>query len=151
VNTVEINFLCVLKKLRSKRLAPALIKEVTRRVNLQGIFQAVYTAGIYLPRPIAKCRYYHRTISAKKAVECGFSYLHPDQTMASYIAQMKIPAKRELNWETLSIEDCAEAMDLLSSKFHATKAAVFPVFNLEEFTHYFITRKNAIYSYIVKV
>ncbi|TFJ87260.1 hypothetical protein NSK_001592 [Nannochloropsis salina CCMP1776] len=33
---VEINFLCVLKKLRSKRLAPVLIKEITRRVNLTG-------------------------------------------------------------------------------------------------------------------
>lgn len=35
----EINFLCVHKKLRAKRLAPVLIKEVTRRVNLCGIFQ----------------------------------------------------------------------------------------------------------------
>ena len=38
---VEINFLCVHKKLRSKRLAPVLIKEITRRTNVQGIFQAV--------------------------------------------------------------------------------------------------------------
>ena len=29
----EINFLCVHKTLRAKRLAPVLIKEVTRRVN----------------------------------------------------------------------------------------------------------------------
>ena len=29
----EINFLCVHKNLRTKRLAPVLIKEVTRRVN----------------------------------------------------------------------------------------------------------------------
>lgn len=36
---VEINFLCVHKKLRSKRLAPVLIKEITRRVNKVGIFQ----------------------------------------------------------------------------------------------------------------
>ena len=36
---VEINFLCVHKSLRSKRLAPVLIKEITRRVNLKGIFQ----------------------------------------------------------------------------------------------------------------
>lgn len=42
---VEINFLCVHKKLRSKRVAPVLIREITRRVNLTGIFQAVYTAG----------------------------------------------------------------------------------------------------------
>lgn len=32
----EINFLCVHKGLRSKRLAPVLIQEVTRRVNLKG-------------------------------------------------------------------------------------------------------------------
>jgi len=54
---VEINFLCVHKKLRSKRLAPVLIKEVTRRIHLQGIFQALYTAGVHLPKPISVCRY----------------------------------------------------------------------------------------------
>ena len=53
---VEINFLCVHKKLRSKRVAPVLIREITRRVNRRGIFQAVYTAGVILPKPIAKCR-----------------------------------------------------------------------------------------------
>lgn len=77
IRAVEINFLCVHKKLRSKRLAPVLIKEVTRRVNLQGIiiiinyiihslihtrynidiWQAVYTAGTLIPKPLAKNRY----------------------------------------------------------------------------------------------
>ena len=99
---VEINFLCTHKKLRTKRLAPVLIQEITRRVHLtvsvwctqvsnssirkylkcckddhtlfqtpikiyitvyflanvpQGIFQAVYTAGALLPRPISICRW----------------------------------------------------------------------------------------------
>ena len=53
---VEINFLCVHKKLRSKRLAPVLIREITRRVNCKGIFQAVYTAGVVLPKPVGTCR-----------------------------------------------------------------------------------------------
>jgi glycylpeptide N-tetradecanoyltransferase len=52
----EINFLCILKKLRNKRLAPVLIKEVTRRIHLKNIFQAIYTAGNFLPRPVARCR-----------------------------------------------------------------------------------------------
>lgn len=34
-----------------------LIREITRRVNLEGIFQAVYTAGVVLPKPVATCRY----------------------------------------------------------------------------------------------
>jgi glycylpeptide N-tetradecanoyltransferase len=72
----EINFLCVHKKLRSKRLAPVLIKEVTRRVNLQGRWQAVYTAGAMLPRPVAKCRYYHRTLNAKKLIEVRIRLLY---------------------------------------------------------------------------
>ena len=36
VEITEINFLCIHKKLRSKRLAPMLIREITRRVNLRG-------------------------------------------------------------------------------------------------------------------
>ena len=41
MEVAEVNFLCVHKKLRSKRLAPVLIKEITRRVNHTGVFQAV--------------------------------------------------------------------------------------------------------------
>lgn len=54
---VQVNFLCVHKKLRSKRLTPVLIKEITRRVNLDGIFQAVYTSGTLLTHPVSTARY----------------------------------------------------------------------------------------------
>lgn len=37
----EVNFLCVHKSLREKKLAPTLIKEVTRRINLKDKWQAV--------------------------------------------------------------------------------------------------------------
>lgn len=43
--------------LRSKRVAPVLIREITRRVNQQKIFQAVYTAGVVLPKPVGVCRW----------------------------------------------------------------------------------------------
>jgi len=80
VKMVEINFLCVHKKLRHKRLAPVLIKEVTRRVNCNGVFQAVYTAGVRLPKPIGVSRYFHRSLNAKKLIEMGFSR-KPKETM----------------------------------------------------------------------
>lgn len=38
VRMAEINFLCVHKKVRSHRLAPVLIKEITRRVNLRSMW-----------------------------------------------------------------------------------------------------------------
>jgi glycylpeptide N-tetradecanoyltransferase len=92
VKVVEINFLCVHRKLREKRLAPLLIKEVTRRVHLKGIFQAVYTAGILLPRPVTSPRYYHRSIQIKKLVEIGFASIPRDATMADMVKEVKLPA-----------------------------------------------------------
>ncbi len=77
----EINFLCVHKKLRSKRLAPVLIKEVTRRVNLRGIFQAVYTAGVMLPKPVSACRYFHRSLNPRKLLDIKFTHLGPLMTV----------------------------------------------------------------------
>ena len=38
VKAAEVNYLCASKRLREKRLAPVLIKEVTRRINLSGVW-----------------------------------------------------------------------------------------------------------------
>merc|ERR1712151_236751 len=96
VKMAEINFLCVHKKLRSKRLAPVLIKEITRRVNRENIWQAVYTAGVVLPRPVSECRYYHRSLNPKKLIEVGFSHLGPRMTMARRIKLYKVPDAPQL-------------------------------------------------------
>ena len=68
-----------------------LIKEITRRVNLAGIFQAVYTAGVVLPKPVASCSYFHRSLDPKKLIEIGFSRLAPRMTMARTIKLYKLP------------------------------------------------------------
>lgn len=59
----EINFLCVHKQLRSFRLAPVLIREITRRVNLKDIWQAIYTSGTTLMTPFGSAVYYHRNLN----------------------------------------------------------------------------------------
>jgi glycylpeptide N-tetradecanoyltransferase len=63
------SFAVVTMPTRSKRLAPVLIKEITRRVNLTDRWQAVYTAGVVLPRPVGRCRYWHRSLNPKKLIE----------------------------------------------------------------------------------
>lgn len=59
----EINFLCVHNKLRSYRLAPMLIREITRRVNVCDIWQAIYTSGTTLPTPFGSAVYWHRNLN----------------------------------------------------------------------------------------
>jgi len=86
----EINFLCVHKSLRTKRLAPVLIKEVTRRVNVCDMWTAIYTAGIVIPTPITATTYWHRSLNPKKLVEVGFSSLPSKVPMARHIKMFKL-------------------------------------------------------------
>jgi glycylpeptide N-tetradecanoyltransferase len=92
----EINFLCVHKSLRTKRLAPVLIKEVTRRVNLCNIWQAIYTAGVVIPSPFAEATYYHRSLNPKKLIEVGFSSLPKNTPMARYVKLHKLPEQTQI-------------------------------------------------------
>ncbi|ORY78456.1 Myristoyl-CoA:protein N-myristoyltransferase, N-terminal domain-domain-containing protein [Leucosporidium creatinivorum] len=92
----EINFLCVHKKLRSRRLAPLLIQEVTRRTHLKGIFQAIYTAGAYLPTPVSRCQYYHRNLNPQKLVKTGFSAIPRNSSLARMVQHYKMPEETKI-------------------------------------------------------
>jgi len=102
IKASEVNFLCIHKKLRAKRLAPVLIKEITRLCNLEGVFQAIYTGGIVLPRPVSTCRYYHRAINWPKLYDVGFSHLpkgsRPQHQIKKYATpeSTKIKGLREM-------------------------------------------------------
>ena len=112
----EINFLCVHKKLRAVRLAPVLIKEVTRRVNRRNIWQAVYTAGIVLPKPVAACKYWHRTINPRKLISVNFSRLAPRMTMQRTIKLYKLPAEPTITGlRPLELKDVPAARELLNN------------------------------------
>ncbi len=48
-------------------------QEITRRVNLRDIWQAAYTAGRVLPKPVASCQYWHRSLDPKKVSQSRFA------------------------------------------------------------------------------
>ena len=85
VMCAEINFLCVHKDLRTKRLAPVLIKEITRRVNRCNIWQAVYTSGTTIPTPFTGATYYHRSLNPKKLLDVRFSSKSAKVSLPAYI------------------------------------------------------------------
>ena len=129
---VEINFLCVHKKLRSKRLAPVLIREITRRVNCKGTFQAVYTAGVVLPKPVATCRYWHRSLNPKKLVEVKFSHLSRNMTMQRQIKLLKLPETTKIDGiRQLTPADVKSACKLLND--YLSKYKLVTEFNEDEF------------------
>nr|ADI46941.1 NMT1m [Volvox carteri f. nagariensis] len=149
IRMVEINFLCVHKKLRSKRLAPVLIKEITRRVNKCDIWQAAYTAGVLLPKPVATCRYYHRSLNPRKLIDVGFSRLAPRMTMARTIKLFKLPDSTSTpGLRECRPDDAPKLADLLMTHLAMHKLA--PIFTPEEVAHWFQNVDDVVNAFVVE-
>ncbi|KAK7020539.1 Glycylpeptide N-tetradecanoyltransferase [Favolaschia claudopus] len=133
----EINYLCIHKKLRSKRLAPVLIKEVTRQVHLQGIFQAIYTAGVVIPTPISVCRYFHRALNIPKLLDVEFTHVPRNMTAARMIRVNKVPDTPTLNIRPMEERDVVPVADLFSK--YMRRFDMVPVMSLEDVHHQFLS------------
>ena len=143
----EINFLCVHKKLRSKRLAPVLIKEVTRRVHLQDVWHAAYTAGVVLPKPIAVCRYWHRSLNPKKLIEIGFSRLGQNMTMHRTIKFYKMePSELSTGIRPMTAADVPAVTALLRT--YLARFAYAPDMSEDDVTHLLLPRHDVVYTYV---
>lgn len=145
----EINFLCVHKKLRSNRLAPVLIKEVTRRVHLKDIWQAVYTAGTLIPTPITLARYYHRSLNPKKLIDVKFSSLPPGQNITRMVKLYKLPEETKTpGLREFKPKDVHQVTKLLMDYLSTHK--VYTKFTEEDVKHWFLPRKEVVYTYVVE-
>lgn len=149
VSMAEINFLCVHKKLRTKRLAPVMIKEVTRRVHLENIWQAAYTAGVVLPTPVATCQYWHRSLNPKKLIDVGFSRLGARMTMSRTIKLYKLPESTVTpGFRKMEIHDVPAVTRLI--KNYLSHFIVAPDFDENDVEHWLLPRKNVVDSYLVE-
>lgn len=151
IKSVEINFLCVHKKLRQKRLAPILIKEITRRVNRENIWQALYTAGVVLPSPVASCRYTHRPLNWGKLNDVGFSHLPQRETRLSMAAQYALPSATKT--EGLRVAKFAD-IDQIHTLFNTyqKKFDLVQVFTKEDLSHWLLDKGDStvIKTYVVE-
>lgn len=142
----EVNFLCVHKKLRSKRLAPVLIQEVTRQVNLTGIWQALYTAANVLPSPIGTARYFHRPLDWTELYNTGFSNLSSGSTAPQMVAKYALPNEPTLeNIRPMTHKDVSQVRELLNG--YLGRFDISPVFKTdEEVSHWFLGAKNPLFE-----
>ncbi|KAK4349838.1 hypothetical protein RND71_029151 [Anisodus tanguticus] len=145
----EINFLCVHKKLRSKRLAPVMIKEVTRRVHMENIWQAAYTAGVVLPTPVSTCQYWHRSLNPKKLIDVGFSRLGARMTMSRTIKLYKLPDQTVTpGFRKMEPHDVPAVTRLLRN--YLKQFVVAPDFDENDVEHWLLPKEGVIDSYLVE-
>jgi glycylpeptide N-tetradecanoyltransferase len=152
INTVFfLSVVVVLGSLgREKRLAPVLIKEITRRVNLTDTWQAVYTAGVVLPRPVSSCTYYHRSINVKKLIEVKFSHLPATKTMQSHIKSLKLPTKLKCSTLRPMTEADVPGVHKLLGKYLMENTKLSQMFSEADVAHMLLPRLNVINSLVIE-
>ncbi|XP_076856296.1 glycylpeptide N-tetradecanoyltransferase 1b [Brachyhypopomus gauderio] len=146
---VEVNFLCVHKKLRSKRMAPVLIREMARRVQRHGLTQAVYGTSAMLPTPVANSRYWHRSLNPRKLIELNFSSLSRNMTLQRALKLNRLPTMTKTGGLRLMAQDDVPRVQTLLSEylrgFH-----LFPILNQEEVQHWLLPQDGVIDTYVVE-
>jgi len=154
LHSSEVNLLCIRKKLRHKGLAPLLIQEITRVCNLRGVWQAIYTGGNILPRPVSTCRYFHRPLDYVKLEAVKFCQAPPGK----YEWQVR---KFKLATETatpglrpMELKDLEAVQDLLGRYLKRFDLA--PVFGKEETEHWLLNTSDpdgekVVWAYVVQV
>ncbi|XP_047962447.1 glycylpeptide N-tetradecanoyltransferase 1-like [Salvia hispanica] len=149
VQLAQINFLCVHKKLRSRRLTPVMIKEVSRRVRMENIWQAAYTAGVVLPTPIASCQYWHRLLNTKKLLDVGYIRLDALTSMTGYINFNKLPEQTATpGFRKMEPHDVAAVTRLLRE--YLKQFVVAPDFDENDVEHWLLPKEDVVDSYLVE-
>jgi glycylpeptide N-tetradecanoyltransferase len=147
---VAVDFLAVHQGLRGKFMAPLLIKEITRRVNLTGTFQAVFTCGKELTQPFTSAQYFHRLINYKKLVAIKFTSLRPGADIEK-VSRMhsvnplfaNVPGFREM--EEKDIPSVTAQLNQYNKKYPLCQQ-----FTEEEVRHNFLPRKGIVGSYVIE-
>uniref|UniRef100_A0A3B3UH68 Glycylpeptide N-tetradecanoyltransferase n=1 Tax=Poecilia latipinna TaxID=48699 RepID=A0A3B3UH68_9TELE len=147
---VQVRFLCVHKKLRLKRMTPVLIRELTSRVNQQGIYQAVYAAGTVLPTPISSCRYqWHRPLNPRKLMEVNYPGLKQNMNLQRALKFNRLPEVTKIKGlRPMTEADAPRILSLLEknlSNFHLS-----PLLSLQEVEHWFLPKENVNDTYVVE-
>ncbi|GAB5360815.1 hypothetical protein AAMO2058_000659600 [Amorphochlora amoebiformis] len=163
VSMALINFLTLAHRLRSRRLAPVLIKEMKRRVNAAGRFQAVFTAGALIPKPVATTRYYHRLLNTRKLLEVEFARLLPGMTPEEMEDWLSVgpppivlpqgksrpkPNEGDLTcyYRPMIRDDIPTVHRLLHRSAKARRLS--PLFTKEEIEHHLLPRENLVWTYV---
>lgn len=136
LNMLQINFLCVSEQLRDSKFTPILIGELKRRMNLQDIWQGVYTVVKRLPTPIAKVRYWHRLINVKKLNRVGFSNAREQAYRILGTSQFREMTEHDIPRVTQMLRD------------HLKKFKLSLDIDESYVKHWILPRKDTVYTYL---
>jgi len=145
-----VDFLCLRRDLRNSRLAPVLIKELTRRAYLHGIYQAVYTGGKELSQPVVTAPYFHRLLNVPKLVHLRFAAMPPGMALRKYQEENRLPllVTHLRNNFRLLREGDIDRLYTIYHDFAARRFKFYQKFTPEAFRHFITNLDKATATYV---
>lgn len=118
-------------------------------MNLKETWQAVYTAGVEIPKPLATARYYHRNINVKRLIDFKFTGIKPGSTLSANIKLYKLPSATSIEGiRKMTKKDAKAVHELLVT--YLSQFKVHQEFSYEEVVRLLVPREKVIYSYVVE-
>jgi glycylpeptide N-tetradecanoyltransferase len=154
VKCCEVNFLCLHKSLRDYGLAPKLISELTRRANLKGMWQAVFTTGSELGfASVSSAQYWHREINVRRLLASGFSQIPPSYSRFRDPVRLlcdrhRLPKRSKPNLRPLVRQDLDQVAKLLTRSME--DLAIHPVYSSQEVEHWLLPREEVSKSFVLE-
>jgi len=150
IQMATINFLNLRLDVRSKSLAPVLIQEITRRLNSEGIYQAFFTSGALVAKPLAITRYYHRPLNWQRCLELQFVAQPRNQTVEEVAKMLRLnPMKSKLkfHYRPMTEEDLKQVHELWTGASKRYK--LHSVFTEEMLRHLLIpSTEDLVWTYV---
>ena len=150
IEAAQINFLCVHKKLRNKRLTPVLVKELMRRGRPLGVFHAIYTAAPELPNPrISTAKCWRRILNFKRLFDLELLGIPPRSTLAQQVRLHRLPEKPSLGMIPMETRHVEAVHALLQARLALVECR--QIFTIEEVTHLLLPRKDLVYTFVREI
>jgi glycylpeptide N-tetradecanoyltransferase len=119
---------------------------------LTNVWQAIYTAGIVIPRPITTANYWHRSLNPKKLIEIGFSSLPHGIPMARHLKAQNIQKESEIaligNVREMEAKDVAKVTKLLNTELEKYKLKL--KLSEKDVAHMILPRENVVFAYVAE-
>jgi glycylpeptide N-tetradecanoyltransferase len=150
-NYIVVSFLCVHSRLRDKRLAALLIKELTRLVSLKesDLTRVIYTTAGTVNKlvPTVRAGYYHRPLNVNKLLDSKFMTLGKRETYSRLQRLYKVPTipASVQTYRMAEITDCDAICELLNKN-----NGVRPLWNPTDVAYWLMPRTDCLSSYVIE-
>ena len=148
VQSAEINFLCLDKRIRNNKLCPLLINEITKRFNEIGIYEAIYTSEHLYNNILTNVSYYIRFLNIKKLIDIKYIKTTAPINKLTHIYKLE-PIKYKLKLIKLTSYNCSLYLNKCFALYNEyyKKFDCYDVYDIDTFEKIFIS--NNIDTYLL--